>query len=199
MRWDLINYLVEQNNYQRYLEIGVQDYYCNCDKIKADYKYAVDPSPRNKCDFIGTSDAFFGQHDPAEKFDIIFIDGLHHSDQVLKDINHSLNILEEGGTIVVHDCLPEREIEQFKHVVEGSWTGDVWKTMVHLKGTRADLEIRTVDHDWGCGIIRRGSQELIKKYEIEELTWPIYENYRDELLGVISYVNFLNLYDNGKA
>jgi len=199
MRWDIINYLVEQNNYKRYLEVGVQDYYSNCDRIKAEYKYAVDPAPRNKCDFVGTSDAFFHQHDPANKFDIIFIDGLHHSDQVLRDVNHSLNVLEEGGTIVLHDCLPENEIEQRKSINDGPWTGDVWKTVVHLKGTRPDLEIRTVNLDWGCGIIRRGSQELIKKYEMEELTWSIYTSNKDELLGVISYNDFLNIYKNAKG
>ena len=31
-----------------------------------------------------------------ETFDIIFIDGLHHYDQVIKDINNSLNILNKG-------------------------------------------------------------------------------------------------------
>ena len=32
-----------------------------CEKITAEYKIAIDPAPRNKCDFIGTSDEYFTQ------------------------------------------------------------------------------------------------------------------------------------------
>jgi hypothetical protein len=199
MRWDIINYLAENNQYKRYLEIGVQDYYSNCDKIRVEYKYAVDPAPKNKCDFIGTSDEFFAQHDVNSKFDLIFIDGLHQSDQVLKDINNSLNVLSDGGTIVVHDCLPEAEYQQVREDNNREWTGDVWKAVAILKGTREDLDIKVVDHDWGCGIIRRGSQELNKYKTLEDLNWKIFEYSRNSLMGVISPEEFVNKYKNDKA
>jgi hypothetical protein len=199
MRWDIINYLAENNQYKRYLEIGVQDYYSNCDKIRVEYKYAVDPAPKNKCDFIGTSDEFFAQHDVNSKFDLIFIDGLHQSDQVLKDINNSLAVLSDGGTIVVHDCLPEAEYQQVREDNNREWTGDVWKAVAILKGTREDLDIKVVDHDWGCGIIRRGSQELNKYKTLEDLNWKIFEYSRNSLMGVISPEEFVNKYKNDKA
>ena len=199
MRWDVINYLAEQNQYKKYLEIGVQDYYSNCDKIKVEYKYAVDPSPRTKCDFIGTSDGFFAQHDIDDKFDLIFIDGLHQSDQVLKDINNSLQVLSDNGTIVVHDCLPEAEYQQVREDNGREWTGDVWKAIASLKGTRDDLDIKVVDHDWGCGIIRKGSQELGKYKTVEELNWQIFESNRNQLMGVITTDSFLKEYKNDKA
>lgn len=44
-----------------------------------------------------------------QKFDLVFIDGLHHSDQVLKDINNSLSFLEPNGVIMCHDILPSSE------------------------------------------------------------------------------------------
>jgi hypothetical protein len=199
MRWDIINYLAENNQYKRYLEIGVQDYYSNCDKIRVEYKYAVDPAPKNKCDFIGTSDEFFAQHDVNSKFDLIFIDGLHQSDQVLKDINNSLTVLSDGGTIVVHDCLPEAEYQQVREDNNREWTGDVWKAVAILKGTREDLDIKVVDHDWGCGIIRRGSQELNKYKTLEDLNWKIFEYSRNSLMGVISPEEFVNKYKNDKV
>lgn len=199
MRWDIINYLVDQNNYKRYLEIGVQEYYSNCDKINAEYKVAVDPAPKSKCDFIGTSDEYFSSIDKDVQFDIVFIDGLHQSDQVLKDIENSLNHLSEGGAIVVHDCLPEAEYQQVREDNNREWTGDVWKAVALLKGTREDLNIKVVDHDWGCGIIQKGSQELGKYKTVEELNWPIFESNRNSLMGVMSEEEFLNYYKNDKV
>jgi hypothetical protein len=196
MRWDIINYLVEQNKYKKYLEIGVQDYESNCRKINTEYKYAVDPAPRGFCNFIGTSDKFFEQHDINDKFDIVFIDGLHHSDQVVRDIENSLLVLSEGGSIVVHDCLPEAEYQQVYEDNGLEWTGDVWKAMVFIKSTRPDLDVRVVDQDWGCGIIKFGKQELLPYNKIEDLNWPIFKKYRNEILNVITLEEFFNIYSN---
>lgn len=196
MRWDIINYLVDRNKYKSYLEIGVQDYNSNCARINAEHKFAVDPFPRGKCDFVGTSDKYFNSISEDVKFDIVFIDGLHHSDQVVKDIENSLKHLNEGGTIVVHDCLPETFNNQVREDHGGEWTGDVWKAIVYLKGRRDDLDIKVVDHDWGCGIIQRGTQKLIDKLELEEITWSLYEEKRNEILSVITEQQFLKLYDN---
>ena len=61
-------------------------------------------------DFVGTSDEYFESiKDTEVKYDIIFIDGLHHNEQVLKDVENSLKHLSEGGSIVCHDCLPSEE------------------------------------------------------------------------------------------
>jgi hypothetical protein len=42
------------------------------------------------------------------------------------------------------------------------WTGDVWKTWVKLRATRADLRMYVIDIDHGCGIMRKGTQKTIK-------------------------------------
>lgn len=196
MRWDIINYLVDKNNYKSYLEIGVQDYNSNCAKINVEHKVAVDPFPRGKCDFVGTSDKYFNSISEDTTFDIIFIDGLHHSDQVVKDIENSLKHLNTGGTIVVHDCLPETFDNQVRVDHGGEWTGDVWKAIVYLKGRRGDLDVKVVDHDWGCGIIQRGSQTLIEKLELEDIHWSLFEEKRNEILSVITEQEFLKIYDN---
>jgi hypothetical protein len=199
MRWDVINYLVEKNNYKSYLEIGVQDYNSNCDKIKVEHKFAVDPFPRSKCDFVGTSDQYFESITEDIKFDIIFIDGLHLSEQVVKDVENSLKHLNESGSIVVHDCLPETFNNQVRIDHGGEWTGDVWKAIVYLKGRRDDLDIKVVNHDWGCGIIQRGSQKLIDKLELEEITWSLYEERRDEILSIITEQEFLKIYNDASV
>jgi len=199
MRWDIINYLVDQNNYKRYLEVGVQEYNSNCAKINAEYKYAVDPAPTGYCDYIGTSDSYFASIDDTTMFDIIFIDGLHHSEQVLKDIENSLNHLNEGGVIVVHDCLPTIEKDQVRDNHGGAWTGDVWKSIAVLKGTREDLDIKVVDHDWGCGIVKKGAQTLTEFKDIDSLDWNTYVSHRNGMLGVISFEDFINDYKNEQA
>jgi hypothetical protein len=196
MRWDIINYLVDRNNYKSYLEIGVQDYNSNCARINVEYKVAVDPFPRGKCDFVGTSDQYFESVSEDVNFDIIFIDGLHHSEQVVKDIENSLKHLNDKGTIVVHDCLPENFNNQVRIDHGGEWTGDVWKAIVYFKGRRDDLNIKVVNHDWGCGIIQRGYQKLISKLELNEITWSLYEDKRDDILSVITEQQFLKIYDN---
>jgi len=100
-RWDLIQYIVDKYNYSTYLEIG-----CDKDqsfaKIRINKKIGVDPISGGT--IRDTSNNFFNHN--KEKFDIIFIDGLHHYEQVIVDINNSLEILNNNGHILIHDCLP---------------------------------------------------------------------------------------------
>jgi hypothetical protein len=58
-RTDLLNFLAEKYNLQRYLEIGVQVPELNFDNIKCPYKAGVDPDPKAKATFCKTSDDFF--------------------------------------------------------------------------------------------------------------------------------------------
>lgn len=104
-RWDLINALIKKFDYKTYLEIGVNNGDC-FKRIDIDYKIGVDPNPQSKATLIMTSDEFFQK--PSMLFDIVFIDGLHESSQVNKDIEHALKILSYNGTIVVHDCNPQK-------------------------------------------------------------------------------------------
>lgn len=194
MRWDIINHLISTYGYKNYLEIGVQDADSNFNKIKAEYKIAVDPFPRNMANFVGTSDEYFAQLDKDFKFDIIFVDGLHHSDQVVRDIENSLAHLSPAGTIVVHDCLPENQQQQLRFDNGGAWTGDVWKAIVELKSTRDDLFIQVVDHDWGCGIVTRCASNPNNLIKVEEINWSLYEEKRNEILSVISESEFYTTY-----
>src|SRR5690554_871976 len=113
-RTAIINYLIERYEFESYLEIGVFKPEWNFLQIECEEKTAVDPDPRLEDDEIYygdiremSSDEFFESLDEDQKYDIIFIDGLHHADQVLKDINNSLKHLNENGVIVCHDMLPE--------------------------------------------------------------------------------------------
>ena len=104
LRMDIINMLIEKCGYKTYLEIGISRSDCY-NLINCKQKTGVDPEPNAKATFCLTSDEFFKQN--KAKYDLIFIDGLHHSGQVYKDILNSLKILEKGGTIVCHDMNPQ--------------------------------------------------------------------------------------------
>lgn len=195
LRTDIINIFIEKFGYKSYLEIGTQRPDGNFNKIKADYKFCIEPFPApsdmEKIDFIGTSDEYFESVSPDTKFDIIFIDGLHHYDQVLKDIENSFNHLSDNGTIVCHDCLPYTEKMQERDDHGGEWTGDVWKAIAILRTETIDNDIKVVNTDYGCGILRKGTnvpyQPLIKNY----LNYNYYAQHHSNMLNVISPENFI--------
>ncbi|MFH1666491.1 MAG: class I SAM-dependent methyltransferase, partial [Elusimicrobiota bacterium] len=83
-RFEIINRFIKKYKYKRYLEIGVDEGLA-FKKIKIKHKAGVDPSVDT--DYRMTSDEFFAQS--SENYDIIFIDGLHHSSQADKDIQNA--------------------------------------------------------------------------------------------------------------
>lgn len=152
LRSDIINAFIAERNFTTFLEIGTE-YGANLSQINAPFRFSVDPNQRSTASFVMTSDDFFEKFDTH--YDIIFIDGLHEHNQVWRDINHSLAILNPGGVIILHDCLPASEHMQEYHTTSQSgyaWTGDVWKAIVKA---RAELpyEIYTINADMGCAVI----------------------------------------------
>ena len=190
-RYELINELIKRNGYKSYLEIGTQG--DNCLKhVYCEFKVGVDPDPilhenSNSNEFYKlTSDDFFKQN--KRRFDIIFIDGLHDSIQVYKDIENSLKIL--NGVIVIHDCNPLSEQAQRSVSYENgkiiiphvpTWNGDVWKAWVYLYKTRPDLQMMVIDIDQGCGLIKKRYEifDKIKSFEYSDL-----ENNRRDILNL---------------
>lgn len=192
-RTDIINFLIQNNNYKNYLEIGVRNPHDNFNKIACYKKVGVDPDPKSNATYIQTSDEFFSKNE--NNFDIIFIDGLHLCEQVIKDINNSLKFLNEDGIIVCHDCLPNNEQEQIEHY-DGvsSWTGTVWKAISQLRMQEQQLSIDVVDTDFGCGLIKRGKQNLFPKTDVSEMNWDFFVKNRNTLMNVITVQQFRDKY-----
>jgi hypothetical protein len=186
-RSEVINWLIKQYDYKKYLGIGVFKSAHGFDKIEIEYKIGVDPGTEgySEATHTMTSDEFFEQSN--EKFDIVFVDGLHHSEQVYKDIINSLNILNEGGTIVCHDMNPQQELHQRVPRESEYWNGDCWKAFVQLRMERSDLEMSVIDADMGLGIVRWGSQEKLK---VDELVYKNLDKNRDEWLNLVSVGEF---------
>lgn len=107
-RTDVINYFIKYRNYRTYLEIGVDDG-INFMNVDCSEKIGVDPSfaklhtsARPYCVRM-TSDEFFNSIPIDQLFDIIFIDGDHTYEQVVKDIAYSKKHLSVNGVIIMHD------------------------------------------------------------------------------------------------
>ena len=195
LRTDIINHLAKKNNAASYLEIGVG---CasNFTGVNISYKAGIDPKWSPSVTHLMTSDEFFSQN--KDYFDIIFIDGLHHAEQVYCDIINSLKFLNLGGYIVCHDMAPSREgiqiipREESENPMRGAWLGDCWKAFVKLRAERDDLVMRTVNTDFGCGIIERNAS--IKLKVLTQLTWSNYVLHKAEWLNLISSQEFFEIY-----
>jgi len=191
-RIQIINTLIEKNNYKRYLEIGVntpaQPGYSH-ESIHVEVKHGVDPNVETT--FKVPSDDFFATN--TEKYDIIFVDGLHIFDQAHRDIVNSLKLLNDDGTIVVHDCNPRKEITQRPIRASNVWHGDVWKAILKLRMERTDISVYTIDADEGCTVIQKGSQDLYVPLPSEGqdiYSFDFFKKHKKEILNLISIKQF---------
>lgn len=198
-RTEVINHLITKYGYKKYLEIGIA--YGECiDSIRIEHKDGVDPNPQcSSVNYPITSDQFFANLPSDYKYDIIFIDGLHLHEQVIKDVDNSLNHLSEGGIILLHDCNPEEEYLQVRNYdPHRAWTGDVWKTVLHYRRSRKDLSVAVINIDWGIGLIKRGSQDLYicdpHHDSLIEYDYSFLHKDRTNLLNLINVEKFLNTY-----
>jgi hypothetical protein len=136
-----------------------------------------------------TSDEFFLKEALevlGKGIDVAFVDGLHTYGQSLKDVENCLKYLNEDGVIVMHDCSPLNHAsaypvkESVKEVLElagkgelpgwnDTWNGDVWKTLVHTRIVHDDLEVFTLDLDFGLGIISRGKGNGLKSCTVQDI------------------------------
>ena len=204
LRFDIINLVIKVNGFTKYLEIGVCNPLDCFDKVNCELKHGVDPGyefEENPVTYQMESDTFFEylkEHDPNRKYDVIFIDGLHKSYQVKKDIENSLEVLSPNGYVLLHDCNPPtshmaRETYRTEYGYE-PWNGTVWKAIYQLRTTRKDLHVSVVDTDWGIGIIKRNELHDTKPIENnnEFYEYNIMDANREEDLGLISIEEFLN-------
>lgn len=165
-RYDIIQKFIDERNYDSFLEIGT--FRGETFKhIKIEHKVSVDPDPECNATYVMTSDEYFNTHN--EKFDIIFIDGLHEHNQVYRDVMNAIAHLNDGGVIVMHDCMPKNEKMQVwdnKSHQHEEWTGDTWKAY-YKAFKELNYEVYVVDTDYGCGVIDTRHNRDIKPVDID--------------------------------
>ncbi len=207
--------MIDARGFQKYLEIGVyvgRLFF----QIRAKYKVAVDPAfyygffkrlkkSFSKSNFTNvsaqsfkmTSDDFFAKEAPAlyegRQLDICLVDGMHEYDYALRDVENALKYLRKDGVIVMHDCNPETEeanvrFEAWKQRgYHGFWNGDVWKTILHLRSLRDDINVFVLNCDHGLGVVTFGKPENKLNFteaEIRSFTYSDLEKNRQQWLNL---------------
>ena len=159
-----LNALAKQTGAQRYLEIGVSRGDTFRD-IEIPYRTAVDPAFLFKTDKLAspstrfvskTSDEFFSTEPFLPAYDLVFIDGLHQFEQVLRDFSNSLLRMHPRSIMLIDDTLPNdvysalpdfarcMSFRKAAAIEEGSWHGDVFKIVFYIHDFWPGLSYRTI-------------------------------------------------------
>ena len=189
-RKELVQNIIIKKNYKKYLEIGCFDdeLFNHIDCLK---KVGVDPMTGGTIRM--TSDQFFSNN--KEFFDCVFIDGLHEFHQVRKDIYNSLRFLNDGGIILLHDCLPNNYYEQAIPRCQWTWNGDVWKAIVEVRRSK-DVDVYTCYADYGIGvIIKRPNRNLLDYPEqnFSKMKFDDYFHNHKRLMNIIEYDKLMQI------
>lgn len=219
-RLTVLKTLMQKKNLRNYLEIGVFNGHIFF-RIRSSFKIAVDPdfafdnsrktgklflNPYNFYNqyFQKTSDDFFAQDAPEvfaqKKVELSLIDGMHEYEYALRDVENTLKYATEDVVIILHDCNPltkedacsfsEWKAREFT----GTWNGDVWKAILHLRSLRRDLTAFVLDCDHGLGVVVKKKNEQPLPYTKEQIGRFTYEDFnanREKWLGLrpASYFN----------
>lgn len=177
-RHAFINKAISNYKQCKYLEIGVanNDVF-NSIPLKMKNKFGVDPYEGGN--YRMTSNEFFIKHKDI-KFDVIFIDGLHHFEQCQEDCINAMSALNKNGVIFFHDFLPRSYFEENVPRKQIHWTGNVWKVAVELINSK-NVDFKICNIDMGVGILKlKDDFEYKKMPELNDM----------------NYKNFLEYYKN---
>jgi hypothetical protein len=159
-----LNSIAKSLNAKTYLEIGVNKGHTFFN-IDMEEKTAVDPKFLFDVNEYGekgmsfnniTSDNFFATLPEKQKYDIIFLDGLHTFEQTYRDLCNSLLhahdktifMIDDTRPIDVYSSFPEQKKAVDYRIKSGGqnrqWHGDVYKVVFALHDFHPGLNYRTI-------------------------------------------------------
>lgn len=205
---EILNYIGCKLHLQTYLEIGVFNPDHNFDSILVPAKIGVDPDPEVKPARTGlllrlTSDAFFTIARAYKMLvDLTWIDGLHHEEQVMRDIMNAWDVTRPGGIIAIHDTNPPTvDTTCIPRGKQREWCGDVYKAICRLIYPCAGPYFFTVNFDYGVTLIRKpvpyrndGSQ-LVEFADLPDLDWRQFDSERAAFLNLQTIEESLEIID----
>lgn len=207
---EIISKLIAKFGYKSYLEIGT-DWGNTFTRIHCDKKVGVEPNLAivdygEKIDKGHTvlikqkSDDFFISN--KDTYDLILIDGHHEYKQATRDVLNALMILNKDGTVMLHDTLPKNEIEalhtdrfweyQKQTGYKGGWTGDVYKTVDFLRHYFRNLDVFTLNIEYGLTVIRP-----YLYFSNKDMEYELFETQKHTILNLKEpeYINTLRWKD----
>jgi hypothetical protein len=159
-----INALARGLGAGRYLEIGVESGVTFLG-VEIAHKTAVDPNflldtqglAGEKTRFHAeTSDRFFAERHDGGVFDIVFIDGLHVFEQVVRDLHNALLNSHAGSVIILDDTWPSDVFSAIRDYQEtmrfraaaglagDDWHGDAYKAVFYIHDFWPGLNYATI-------------------------------------------------------
>ena len=176
-RHKIINSL-SNGRYKSYLEIGV-GWGKTLNKVEILRKVGVDPGFKvpletlhGEC-HVMTSDTYFGVFE--EKFDCIFINGMHTYEQSKRDFINAMERLNDDGIILIDDCIPRDELSALPDVNEClrlrkeagqendfTWMGDVYKTIIWINDC-TDYSYALIKESMGIVAVWKTKRNKINK------------------------------------
>ena len=218
-RSDVISRFLELFDNPTYLEIGVnkgETFHSlgNCQKVGVDPAFLFDANAYQGNPDIGlyqiSSDEFFGRL-PAgkERFDVIYLDGLHTFEQTLRDFLNASELLRQNGVIIIDDVLPnsfDASLPDFAQVArlrelssqtgtlwsfDGSWMGDVFKLPLFIESFLQQFSYATVGDNHGQAVVWRQTRpaDALPPRSVEQIARL---DYRDTILSRDSF-NIMSL------
>jgi hypothetical protein len=193
-RNDVMNFIIKELNYSKYLEIGLRAGY-TFDDINCRIKHSIDPvsSPGHEPTFKMTSDVFFEQFKAAQ-YDIIFIDGDHNHDQVRRDFFNAWEKIPLNGCIILHDTNPPN-----KRFTEMDRCGTAFRVIVDmLANDDMPIELYTInmpkDEGNGISIVFKGPRTQTNPFPKATATRPrpcddyeMFDLHRNEITHTVTY------------
>lgn len=174
-----------------YLEIGVNRG-TTFFEVVADRKVAVDPNflfdfadegskaENAHCTFHQmTSDDYFSQILNKDRFDLIFLDGLHTYEQTLRDLMNATVSINEDGIIVIDDIIPSTYIASISDLDESqrlsiavgntdpSWMGDVYRLAFFVETFMPAFSYATVGENHGQMVLWRKPRNNVLERTLE--------------------------------
>ena len=155
----------------RYLEIGVERGH-TFESVRAGEKVGVDPSPMFNVQELPEGAEFFSKESDdffsgfaGEKFDVVFVDGLHECHQTYRDIIHAFANMKEGSVCVVDDVGPtdyasslpslrsSTRAKKLRRIRHRRWYGDVYRAICAISECHPEIGIKIVgdpkaSHSW---------------------------------------------------
>lgn len=196
--------LARTNGAKAYLEIGIAEGNTFLNASCFELRHGVDPKFRldvaaHESDsvvfFEMTSDEFFAHHaDPKQKYDIVFLDGLHTFEQTFRDFCSSQAHSHDDTIWLIDDVNPydifsaHRDQEaayqyRDRHGLRGlQWHGDVFKVVFAIHDFFPNLSYRTIIDNGNprAVVVRQQRQEFTPAFsDLEQITRMTYYDYMD--------------------
>ena len=191
LRADVLAGFLSLHKNANYLEIGV-DTGVTFHALQCVRKIAVDPHFKFKAPAsteavayheVPSDEYFGGLVRDGERFQVIYIDGLHTMEQTLRDLLNAIEYLAEDGVIVIDDVVPSSysaslpsldDVEFVRTVMPSetdmSYMGDVYRVVFFVQTFMQSWSYATIAENHGQLVMWRQKRLTVPDQTVEAVS-----------------------------